>query len=237
MSTFAECDQSTRGAVLARAQAAELALSELGGFKRGILLAQASQTIASYWLPRNLVAFRRAYPGIELRLTIGNTTEVAAAVHDGTAELRFVEGVVDDPLLSRPVVARDQLVMVVGQEHPWAADAKVAPARLVKSEWVLREAGSGTRSMFEAGLKGLGVSPSDLRVVLGMTSNEAVRAAVEVGLGATALSALVTAPSLEAGLLSKVEVTLPDRDFYVLRHVERYRGRAADALLEIVSSR
>jgi DNA-binding transcriptional LysR family regulator len=50
-------------AVLARAEAAEMVLSELGGLKRGTLTVQASQTIASYWLPRHLVAFRRAYLG------------------------------------------------------------------------------------------------------------------------------------------------------------------------------
>src|SRR5216683_643441 len=49
-------------AVLARAEAAEVALSEFGGLKRGTLSVQASQTIAGYWLPRHLVAFQRAYP-------------------------------------------------------------------------------------------------------------------------------------------------------------------------------
>ena len=221
-------------AVLARAEAAELVLSELGGLKRGTLAVQASQTIVSYWLPRHLVAFRRAYPGIDLRLTIGNTTEVAAAIRQGVAELGFVEGVVDDPLLTAQTVARDQLVIVVGPAHPWAESGPVAPAHLVESEWVLREPGSGTRSMFEAALEGLGVSPSKLHVVLEMASNEAVRSAVEAGMGATAISASVAAPSLEAGLLVQVAMKLPERDYYVLRHVERYRSRAADALLEVV---
>ena len=58
-------------AVLARTEAAELALSEFGGLKRGTLSIQASQTIAGYWLPRHLVAFRRAYPQIKIRLAIG----------------------------------------------------------------------------------------------------------------------------------------------------------------------
>jgi DNA-binding transcriptional LysR family regulator len=221
-------------AVLARAEAAELVLSELGGLKRGTLAVQASQTIASYWLPRHLVAFRRAYPGIEVRMKVANTAEVATAIHEGIAELGFVEGVVDDPLVSSQPVARDQLVVVVSPEHPWAADAHVEPARLVETEWVLREPGSGTRSMFEAGLEALGVRAADLRVVLEMESNEAVRSAVEAGLGATAISATVAAPSLEAGLLNQVGIKLPDRNFYALRHVERYHSRAADALLSLV---
>jgi DNA-binding transcriptional LysR family regulator len=221
-------------AVLARAAAAELVLSELAGLKRGILAVQSSQTIASYWLPRHLVAFRRTYPGIEIRLTVGNTTQVAKAIRDGSAELGFVEGEVDDPMLSLQPVARDQLVIVVSPSHPWAAGDAISPAQLVDSEWVLREPGSGTRSMFEAALKGFGVSPAALRISLELASNEAVRSAVEAGLGATVISASVAAPSLEAGLLRQVGLALPERRFCALRHVERYRSHAADALLGLM---
>jgi DNA-binding transcriptional LysR family regulator len=64
---------------LARAEAAEQVLSELGGLKRGTLAVHATLTITSFWLPRYRVAFRRAYPGIEIRLTVGNTRQVANA--------------------------------------------------------------------------------------------------------------------------------------------------------------
>ncbi len=221
-------------AVLARAEAAELVLSELGGLKRGTLAVQASQTIASYWLPRHLVAFRRAYPGIDIRLGVGNTAQVAAAVHEGSAELGFVEGSVEDPALTIGRVARDQLVVVVAPDHPWAAAEGVEPGDLAETEWVLREPGSGTRSVFEAALAGFGVDPAVLRIALELPSNEAVRAAVEAGLGATAISASVAAPSLESGLLHQLRLALPERDFNVLRHVERYRSSAADALLAMI---
>ena len=137
-------------AVLARAAAAELALAELGGLKRGTLSVMASQTIASYWLPRHLVAFRRRHPGINIRLTVGNTAQVASAVHAGTADLGFVEGAYDDPLLVGRTVARDQLIIVVAPDHPWARLEALEPGLLAESEWVLREPGSGTRSVFEA---------------------------------------------------------------------------------------
>jgi DNA-binding transcriptional LysR family regulator len=221
-------------AVLARSAAAERVLAEFGGLQRGTLVVQASQTIASYWLPRHLVAFRRAYPGIEIRLTIGNTAQVAAAVHDGAAELGFVEGAVDDPLLTSQAVARDQLVVVVGPEHPWVRRDAVSPGELAGTDWVLREPGSGTRSVFEQALQGLGVA--GIRVVLELPSNEAVRGAVEAGMGATALSASVAAPSIETGLLHQVPLALPERDFHVLRHRERYRSHAADALLAMVAA-
>jgi DNA-binding transcriptional LysR family regulator len=221
-------------AVLARAEAAELVLSELGDLKRGKLTVQASQTIASYWLPRHLVAFRRAYPRIDIRLTIGNTAQVAAAVREGAAEIGFVEGAIEDPLLILEQVARDHLVVVVGAGHSWSQIHHIRPEALTDTEWVLREPGSGTRSEFEAALRTFGLPPTVLRIVLELPSNEAVRAAVEAGMGATAISASVAAPSLEAGLLHHVALDLPDRAFNVVGHAERHCSKAAEALLAMV---
>ena len=224
-------------AVLARAEVAETLLSELGGLKRGTLMVQASQTIASFWLPRHLVAFRRAYPGIDIRLSVGNTSQVAASVRTGTAELGFVEGAVDDAVLDSQPVARDQLIVVVGPEHAWAERDRLTPEELTDSEWVLREPGSGTRSEFEQALEGLGIAASRLRIVLELPTNEAVRAAVEAGMGATAISASVAVSGIEAGLLYQVPLALPERQFHVLHHKERHRTGAAEALLQIVSGR
>jgi DNA-binding transcriptional LysR family regulator len=223
-------------AILARVEAAGLVLSELGNLKRGTLAVHASQTIASYWLPRHLVAFRRKYPGIDVRLTIGNTAQSAVALHEGIADLAFIEGVIEDPALTKQQVARDQMVIVVGTEHAWSATDRLEPDRLIETDWVLRESGSGTRSTFEAAVQGFGISPGALRLAMELPSNEAVRAAVEAGLGATAISASVAAPSLEAGLLHRVLFDLPERDFQVVRHVARCRSRAADALLSMVTA-
>jgi DNA-binding transcriptional LysR family regulator len=223
-------------AVLARAEAAELALSEFGSLKRGTLAIQASQTIAGYWLPRHLVSFRRAYPQIKIRLAIGNTAQVAEAVETGTAELGFVEGKVESEHFASTPVARDQLIVVAGPEHPWAGRSRLARGDLKKGEWVLREPGSGTRSVFEEAMANLGVDPRALRICLELPSNEAVRAAVEAGLGATAISASVAAPSIEAGLLHQVRFHLPEREFHVLRHRGRYQTRAATALLALMAT-
>jgi DNA-binding transcriptional LysR family regulator len=217
--------------ILAQVEHAELALSEFGSLERGRLTVQASQTIASYWLPRHLVAFRRAHPGIDIRLVIGNTAQVAEAIETGAAELGFVEGAVESPQLISLPVARDQLILVVGPDHPWVRGAAPKPRDLLGSDWVLREPGSGTRSVFEQALKQHGIELSSLRIALELPSNEAVRAAVEAGLGATAISASVAAPSLESGLLHHVRFRLPEREFHVLRHAQRYHSRLADALL------
>jgi DNA-binding transcriptional LysR family regulator len=221
-------------AVLARAATAEQTLSELAGLKRGTLSVQASQTIASYWLPRHLVALRRAHPGIEIRLAIGNTAQVAHAVTAGEAELGFVEGVVAEGQLISRCVARDQLMIVVAPNHPWAAAKRLTPAELAAGEWVLREPGSGTRSEFEHAMESFGVAARQLHVALELPSNEAVRAAVEAGLGATAVSASVAAPSIEAGLLRPVNLSLPERDFHVVYHRERSLSRACQAFFTLL---
>jgi DNA-binding transcriptional LysR family regulator len=67
-----------------------------------------------------------------------------------------------------------------------------------------------------------------------LPSNEAVRAAVEAGMGAAVMSASVAAPSIEAGLLRQVDFALPERCYYALRHAERYRSRGSEALMDII---
>jgi DNA-binding transcriptional LysR family regulator len=134
-------------------------------------------------------------------------------------------------MLTKEQVARDQTVIVVGTEHAWSTIDRLEPERLIETDWVLREPGSGTRSTFEAALQGFGVSPGALRLALELPSNEALRAAVEAGLGATAISASVAAPSLETGLLHRVRFNLPERVFQVVRHVgAAAAGRRMDTL-------
>jgi DNA-binding transcriptional LysR family regulator len=222
-------------AVLASAAAAEQVLADLGQLRRGRLSVQASQTIASYWLPRHLVAFRSYWPGVEIRLSIGNTAQVARAVGEGVVELGFIEGVVDDPALVGRTVARDRLILVVHPDHRWAG-RRVAINEIAQSDWVLRETGSGTRSEFEAALLRLGIDPATLPVVLELPSNESVRAAVEAGAGATVISASVAAPSIEAGLLVQVALDLPERLYQVIHHRDRSPSHCAGALLQMIGA-
>lgn len=220
-------------AVVARAVAAERVLQEIAGLRRGVLTVQASQTIAGYWLPSHLAAFRRTYPDIEARLTIGNSTQVAKAVTTGAAEIGFVEGVVDEPTVHCEEIGHDNLVVAVAPDHPWAG-RRVAGADLLHSPWVLREPGSGTRSTFEAALAAMGVSTRQLPIVLELPSNEAVLSAVMAGAGATAVSELVAQAALRSTLLSRVEISLSRRSFLLLYHRERYQSRAAQALLTMI---
>lgn len=213
-------------AVLARANAAEMVLSDLGELRRGRLHLAASQTIANYWLPRHIHAFRTRFPGVEVHLTIGNTTTVAADVRDGNADLGFVEGDIreDDVMIER--IADDELILVVPPAHRWAKAAPV-PSELAREHWILREAGSGTRAIFEDALPGLGLARDALNVVLELPSNEAVRSTVEAGAGVTVMSRLVVQQAITAGVLVEVALPIALRGFFLLRHRDRYTSRAA----------
>jgi DNA-binding transcriptional LysR family regulator len=195
---------------------------------------QASQTIAAYWLPAHLVRFHAQWPDVVLRLAIGNTAQVARAVHEGEAAVGFVEGAVHDPALAATVVARDRLLVVVASGHALAGRARLGPADLSSTPWVMRERGSGTRSEFEAAMVRLGAEPDLLAVALELPSNESVRAAVEAGAGAAALSELVVAESIAAGRLVALPVDLSARFFSTLVHRCRYRSRAVQALLDLI---
>lgn len=222
-------------ATLARAQAAELALAELGGLLRGTLEVQASQTIASYWLPPALVRFRAAYPSLGIHLQIGNTETVRHAVHEGLAEIGFIEGEIDDPALATRAVGEDRLILVTTPGHALASAASVGPEEIAATRWVMRERGSGTRSVFEAALTARGILPETLQVDLELPSNEAVRAAVETGEHATVVSELVASPHIEAGKLARVAFEMTPRAFRMVWHKERYRSKAALALEALLS--
>jgi DNA-binding transcriptional LysR family regulator len=207
-------------ATLARAESADLFLTEFGGLRRGTLTLAASQTVAGYWLPPRLMRFHEAYPALAIRMAGGNTEQAADAVLDGRAELGFVEGAVDHPALAQRVVARDRVVVVASRGHPLAG-RPVTPDDLSAARWVLREPGSGTRNALTSVL-----DEAALDITLSLPSNEAVRSAVLSGNVLTAVSEYVVADDLAAGRLAPVAFDLPERAFRLLRHKERHRSKA-----------
>lgn len=222
-------------AVLRRAGAAEQALADLAGLKRGHVTVHASRTVAHYWLPGRLVRFRRAYPAVTLTLKVGNTRAVAAAVGAGQADLGLVEGAFTEEMLVPRRVAEDRLALLVAPGHRWAGGGEPSPDALAAATWVLRETGSGTRAALETALSERGIDPAGLTVLLELAANEAVRAAVEEGAGATLLSRLVAEQSLSHGRLIEVPFAVAPRPFLLLRHAERRMSRAAEALMAVLS--
>ncbi len=209
-------------AVLARSAAAELVLADLAGLKRGALHLAASQTVGNYWLPKHIQAFRAAYPGLTIELTMGNTETVAAMVREGTANLGFVEGEIDDPTLSVRTIAEDEMVLIAPVGHEWSKAGRSEQITLTSSPWVLREFGSGTRSILATMLQDQGIAMSGIEIALVLPTNESVCGAVEAGAGVTVVSKLVAQSALIAGRLIAIDYPVPRRQFFLLRHKEHY---------------
>ncbi len=210
---------------------AEQVLTDLSGSERGHIRLRASQTIASYWLPRPLVRFRQRFPGIEVTLAVGNTQTVAAAVVDGNADMGLVEGEIDQRSLECVPFAGDQLVVVVAPGHRWARAQNLRISDLTQGEWVSREVGSGTRSAFESFLEKHDIAASALPITMTFPSNEAVLSAVAESDFAAAVSTFAAAPALASGQLVRVPVQVAERAFNLLTHRERFRTRAVSALI------
>ncbi|WP_454851341.1 LysR substrate-binding domain-containing protein [Rhizobium binxianense] len=222
-------------AVLASAKAAEAALMDLSGLLHGELLVMASQTIAGYWLPPRLAAFHREYPGIELTVRIGNTAEVADAVTKGEVEIGLIEWPSERRGVSARQVAVDEMIVIVAPDHPWADGRPRGTADFRETPWVLRERGSGTRLAFESLLRNAGLDIETLEVAMILPENEPIAGVVETGVGATLMSRSVVAAKLRNGLLAEANIPPLPRPFFVLRHEERYRSKAADAFDAMIS--
>jgi DNA-binding transcriptional LysR family regulator len=220
-------------AVLARAAAAERALADLSGLKRGRLVLAASQTIAAVWLPDRIAQFRQSWPDIHLQVMVGNTAQVSRMVAEGEVDLGFVEGEIDAPLLVARPVAEDQLLLVAPPTHPWAGRSP-ENEELLAANWVMREPGSGTRALLLQTLARRGVAAEKLQVVLELPSNEAVRTAIVRGVGVGALSADLLGETLSLGRLVAIPFEPMRRRFRAVWHRDRHRSRAAQALLDLV---
>ncbi len=222
-------------AVLARAASAELVLADLAGLKVGSLRLAASQTVGNYWLPGIIHAFRSAYPGLAVEMTMGNTETVAAMVRKGEANIGFVEGEVDSHALGVAPVADDDMALVIAPSHPWASAKNGSSLDLRSSPWVMREHGSGTRSILEAMLAAQGHGLGDVSISLVLPTNESVRVAVESGAGATVMSRLAVSNALKAGRLVAVDYPVPRRKFFMLRHSQHHETAAEREFVRLVS--
>jgi DNA-binding transcriptional LysR family regulator len=218
-------------AVLDRASIARSVLEGLAGLTSGAVAIAASQTIATYWLPRRLTTFHAANPGVRLNVVIGNTREVENAVIEGEVNIGLVEGPTQHPALTRQQVDQDRLVLVVASDRPPLPVTATGRLDLRAITWVIREAGSGTRRALEDLAFQEGLTLDDLNIFLVLPSNESVREAIEAGAGATIISRHVVASAIAAGTLTAIPIELPPREYALLRHRDRHASLAQQALV------
>jgi DNA-binding transcriptional LysR family regulator len=183
---------------------AEHEVAALSGEHAGKLALGASTTIAQYVLPQLLGEFRRTHPRVQLTLISGNTEHIVHAVGKQKIALGLIEG----PARSRDVKTEpfmaDELVLIVPGAHEWAERVSVSRAEMASIPLLMRERGSGTRREIEMALEEHGVKLGALDIVMELDSTEAIKSAVEAGLGAGFVSRSAIAKDLRMGSSFKI---------------------------------
>ena len=194
----------------------ETRLGELTGQVSGTLLVGASTTIAEYMLPRLLGDFKAQYPHVHARLTVANSETIEFKVADHTLDVGLIESPSHHPQLTSHVCCEDDLVAICSPKHQVAKYASITPAQLAELPYVSRESGSGTREVVDDYFRQNGVQPEDLHITMELGSREAIKGAVEAGLGIAIVSRATILKEVKLGDL--IAVTLNRKFGFVPRH-------------------
>jgi DNA-binding transcriptional LysR family regulator len=186
----------------------------------------ASLTIGEHILPELVGQWKTRHPTSPVRLVIGNTSEVIAAVAQFDVDVGFIEGSQTHPdLVVRPWL-NDELVAVASPAHPLAGRA-VSRKMLREAPWALRETGSGTR---EAADRWLIEHLGEINVAFELGSPEAIKRLVEAGAALGCLSRRAVAQAISEGTLVELRTQLPPavRRFAMVLHRDKHLGRGTE---------
>lgn len=197
----------------------------------GSLRVGATLTIGNYLLPLIVSDFLQRHPQSGVRLRVANTAVIAAMLHRYEIDLGLIEGRTYDAELETRHWVDDELVVFCVPSHPFAGRATVRLAELADQPWILRERGSGTRETFEQALQQLGLL---LAPRLELEHTEAIKRAVESGLGLSCMSRLALRDAFRRGSLVALETPELDlrREFRFVWHRGKYHSAAIRRFLE-----
>ena len=211
----------------------ENAVREMTGEISGSLTIGASTTIAEYMLPALLGDFRAQYPDVSIHLKVSNTEGIVSMVENNTIDL----GVVEAPVSNRNLVVdrcrMDQLVAIVPPRHPAATKKVIKLSELLEYPFICREEGSGTREVINEYMGRSDSCTVGLNVAMELGSPEAVKGAVEAGMGISVVSRATILKELRLETLVAIELDPPlERPFSFVHQKQKFRVRVMEELLE-----
>ena len=215
-------------AVLAEGRELEATLAGTNHAPR--LRVGATMTIGNYLAVPLVARFLREQPGADVALTVANTESIARQVANFELDLGLIEGEIDHEELVLTPWRDDDLVVFCAPSHPLARRRVLTDDHLRTASWIVRERGSGTRQAFDRAMRGL---LPDLDIAMTLEHTEAIKGAVESGLGVGCVSRIAVADALERGTLHACRVPHRDfrRQFFFLLHRHKHRGPAIEAWL------
>ncbi|WP_211232071.1 LysR substrate-binding domain-containing protein [Pseudoduganella violaceinigra] len=212
-------------------RAGEIQMLAAGGKSVFDIRIGASVTVGNHLLPPVLARFKHRFPNGQIRVLRYNTEQVLARLSDFSIELGFVEGPVEDSNFLTFPWKKDTLTIFAPAGHPLAGK-KLAAADLTAAPWVMREPGSGTRTVFERALAANGIVP---HIALELEQPAAIRECVKAGLGLGCLSRLELQDAISAGHVVPLKAPFLDlkRNINIVLNRQKYVSEAIGTILQL----
>lgn len=188
----------------------EAVFGEMKGLGQGKLTLSVVNT-ANYFTPQLLAKFCQLHPNINIILHVANRDAVLKQLADNSTDLAIMGQPPDGLDLSAELFLDNPLVVIAPPGHPLASSKHIKFARLAEETFLSRESGSGTRSAMERIFAQHQIQP---RISMEMETNEAIKQAVQAGMGLGILSL----HSIELELETKRLAMLNVEHFPLLRH-------------------
>jgi DNA-binding transcriptional LysR family regulator len=191
----------------------------------------ASSTVGNYLLPQLIAQFREQRAGSRFALEVGNTRHVMQQVLHFEVDVGFVEGPCMDPDIEPIFWRSDELAICTRPDHPLAQPGGATIEALRAAEWILREPGSGTREVVEQLLTS---QLGDIRLAMELGGTEAIKRAVESGIGISCLPKVALVGAIERGNLAMLDTPFLKltRALHILLHKQKHRTEGLVSLLD-----
>lgn len=200
--------------------------SDIGRLQLG-----ATLTIGNYLAVELMAKFMREQPGAHITLEVANTSDIVHKIANFELDVALVEGEISHPDLEVSVWHEDELCVFCAPNHSFASKKKLNVSDLMEATWIVREPGSGTRQTFDRAMHGL---LPNLRIMLELQHTEAIKRAVEAGLGIGCISRVALQDAFKRGSLVPL-ATERDlrRNFYFVINRHKYRSAGIQRWLSL----
>jgi DNA-binding transcriptional LysR family regulator len=210
------------------------AIEDLQNLQGGTLIIGASQTTGTYLLPRMIGMFRKQYPDVAVQLHVHSTRRTAWSVANGQVDVAIVGGEVPTELqdsLKVQSYAEDELALIVPTSHPMAKLNTINKDDLYKLQFITLDSQSTIRKVIDQVLTRYEIDTRRLKVEMELNSIEAIKNAVQAGLGSAFVSISAIEKELQMGVLHRVTIDEVEvkRMLWVMVNPNRYRSKAAEA--------
>jgi DNA-binding transcriptional LysR family regulator len=213
------------------------AIEDLQNLQGGTLIVGASQTTGTYLLPRMIGLFRQKYPDVAVQLQVHSTRRTSWGVANGQVDLAIIGGEVPPELqetLSIVPYADDELALILPVSHPLAKMEMIQKDDLYKLKFITLDSQSTIRKVIDKVLSLYDIDTKRLKIEMELNSIEAIKNAVQAGLGAAFVSITAIEKELQMQVLhiapiKEVEVR---RTLSVIINPNRYRSKAAEAFIK-----